>query len=133
MTVWYLPHFILSATCLPVKRRQNALWGSCMTTWTYWSTMTVMASCMNIRPLMIWNQTFVEIINNDHQSSQQSRKHQENENAPDFLNVLLTIPDSWGSLQFQVFISQKHWDDCKTVKLLIIWDFGNIQWYEDQA
>ena len=62
MTVWYLPHFILSATCLPVKRRQNALWGSCMTTWTYWSTMTVMASCMNIRPLMTWNQTFVESL-----------------------------------------------------------------------
>lgn len=84
MTVWYLPHFILSATCLPVNRRQNALWGACMTTWTYWSTMTVMASCMNIRPLMTWNQTFVEIINDDHQSSQQSKKHVENENAPDF-------------------------------------------------
>ena len=62
MTVWYLPHFILSATCLPVNRRQNALWGACMTTWTYWSTMTVMASCMNIRPLMTWNQTFVESL-----------------------------------------------------------------------
>ena len=84
MTVWYLPHFILSATCLPVNRRQNALWGACMTTWTYWSTMTVMASCMNIRPLMTWNQTFVEIINDDHQSSQQSKKHVENDNAPDF-------------------------------------------------